>query len=320
MIAQLLEVLIGLTLTYLIFSTIASAVVEVIEMVLQRRGKFLEEGVRQIIAAVAKQSDEATMRTFYDSPFISSLFRDGYQPGDRKLPSYIPPERFADAILQLDRDKDPVFQKFADRMRQAIGPQAEADVNALKAQCMRYFNESMERVSGWYRRYARWWLIGIGLVIAIFGNVDTLKILRTLSQDDALRQQVVEEATRQSSRNAEMGFANSLDQERKKIDDQLKIIDTLGLPVGWSQPEVCSVMRWTCPPSNGHETEASFYSFLSHAPFWSKVLGILLTTFALTFGGPFWFDLMNQFVSLRTSVKPKPKEKEAEAEPASKKD
>lgn len=305
MIAQLLEVLIGLTLTYLIFSTIASALVEIVEMVVQKRGKFLEEGIRQILGAVSNRLDAEDMKTFYESPFISSLFRDDYKPGDRKLPSYIPAGRFADAVLQLDRADEPTFKLFAERMRQVLGPGAENDIEALKAQCIRYFDESMARVSGWYQRYARWWLIGIGFLIATCGNLDTLQIMNTLSQDDALRQRVVEEATRQSNEALGMGFAGTLDQQRKQVDDQLKLVDRLGLPIGWKQPDVCEVFRWTCSSSESPTGDGSVLGFLVHAPFWSKLFGILLTTFALTFGAPFWFDLLNQLVSFRTSAKPK---------------
>jgi hypothetical protein len=253
----------------------------------------------------------ADMKTFYDSPFISSLFRDDYKSADRKLPSYIPAERFADAIFQLGRDAQPTFQLFIERMRQAMEPTAAADAEALRAQCIRYFNESMERVSGWYQRYSRWWLIAIGFAIAVFGNVDTLQIMRTLSTDDSLRQQVVEEATRQSTQATDMGAPVSFDEQRKQLDDQLRLLDSLGLPVGWNVAQMCTTLQWPCPPpQDGDDVEAGI--FLLHAPFWSKVFGLLLTTFALSFGAPFWFDVMNQLASLRTSVKPKDDEEKTE--------
>ena len=38
-----------------------------------------------------------------------------------------------------------------------------------------------------------------------------------------------------------------------------------------------------------------------------KLLGILFTTFAVSLGAPFWFDLLNKFVNIRGSGAPPPK-------------
>ena len=39
-------------------------------------------------------------------------------------------------------------------------------------------------------------------------------------------------------------------------------------------------------------------------------LGWLLTAFAVSFGAPFWFDLLNRFMVVRSTVKPKEKSPE----------
>jgi hypothetical protein len=302
-IIQLLEVLIGLVLVYLVFSTIASAVVEAIEMALQKRGEFLKQGLAEILSAVAGDGKEGDLKEFYESPFISSLFRDSYDGGKGKLPAYIPPERFTDAVLQLANEKKETFEKFVARMKE-VSPKAAADVQKLRDQCIRYFNESMQRVSSWYQRYARWWLLSIGLCIAAAGNVDTLDLMRTLSQDDALREQVVEEATRRAAN----GLPNvPIEEQRAHLEEQLKLVGSLGLPIGWNQAEVCTVFRWYCPQDPAEESEPPkhWFSFAGSGAFWSKLLGVSLTAIALTFSAPFWFDLLNQMVNLRSSLKPK---------------
>lgn len=303
MIVQLLEVLVGLALVYLVFSTIASALVEAIEMALQRRGKYLEQGIGEILTAVAGTRQISDLREFYGSPFISSLFRDSYQDGNGKLPAYIPPERFTDAVLHLAREGKDTFAKFIKRMEEVIGPAAAADVEAIRAQCIRYFNESMQRVSSWYQRYARWWLLAIGFLIASIGNIDTLQLMRTLSQDDALREQVVEEATRRTASTP----TGSIGEQRIQLEEQLKLVDSLGLPIGWTQAEVCTVFQWFCPEDLEEDAEPppGSFDFIAHGAFWSKLLGVWLTAFALTFSAPFWFDVLNQVVNLRSALKPK---------------
>jgi hypothetical protein len=73
---------------------------------------------------------------------------------------------------------------------------------------------------------------------------------------------------------------------------------------------VCAVFGLECP-ENGNDNESLPAS--GSAPFWSKLFGVLLTAFALTFGAPFWFDLLNQLANLRTSLKPKVTESEETA-------
>jgi hypothetical protein len=41
-----------------------------------------------------------------------------------------------------------------------------------------------------------------------------------------------------------------------------------------------------------------------------KVLGIFLTSLAVSQGAPFWFDLLNRFITIRSTVKPREKSAE----------
>jgi hypothetical protein len=48
----------------------------------------------------------------------------------------------------------------------------------------------------------------------------------------------------------------------------------------------------------------------------SDLIGLLLTTFAVSLGAPFWFDLLNRFVNIRSAGKaPEEKPKSPEALP-----
>ena len=39
----------------------------------------------------------------------------------------------------------------------------------------------------------------------------------------------------------------------------------------------------------------------------TKALGLLLTAFAISQGAPFWFDLLNKIIVIRSTVKPREK-------------
>ena len=50
-----------------------------------------------------------------------------------------------------------------------------------------WFNESMDRVSGWYKRWIQYWLFGLGLALAAAANVDTIHIIGALSTDPKMQ-------------------------------------------------------------------------------------------------------------------------------------
>jgi len=44
-----------------------------------------------------------------------------------------------------------------------------------------------------------------------------------------------------------------------------------------------------------------------------RILGWLVTALALSLGAPFWFDLLNKFIVVRSTVKPKEKSPEEQS-------
>jgi hypothetical protein len=49
-------------------------------------------------------------------------------------------------------------------------------------------------------------------------------------------------------------------------------------------------------------------------PWVASLLGWLITAFALSFGAPFWFDLLNKMMVIRSTVKPHEKSPEEGSE------
>jgi hypothetical protein len=65
----------------------------------------------------------------------------------------------------------------------------------------------------------------------------------------------------------------------------LDLIRGAGLPLGWTASRVPErPLDWAI-----------------------KVLGIILTGLAVSLGGPFWFDVLNRFMVVRSTVKPSEK-------------
>lgn len=307
MILQLLDVLIGLTLVYLIFSTAASIAVELLETRLRRRGRMLERGIAEILTRInggAGVPDDtavqAMVRQFYESPFVYSLYEGAYTPQGSKLPSAIPSTRFVGALLAL-AEQHATFRDAANTMLKTSGLSLGDSDAKVRAALAAYFDESMARVTGWYRRHTQTALLAIGAVIAVAVNADTLQIVRTLSQDDALRAKIVATAINMPSAaaptppvcdDATLACEQKLAQ---RVGQQLALAENLGLPLGWHGAGLPACM----PPSGGTACSKG-QALLQDALFVaSKVIGLALTALATTLGAPFWFELLKGFIRTR---------------------
>lgn len=247
------------------------------------------------------------------------------------LPSYIPARNFANALMDIIlhppvetnivRDDSPAassgtvptldapplpasmeavrlgikrnFEKTqVGRALRTLAEQAGNDLNTMRTSIETWFDGSMDRVSGNYKRRTQWILFLLGLLLAISLNANTITIARRLSTDSTLRSVVVAQA------GAFTADPNALkpDFERDK-----KQLDSLGLPLGWSGG-IDFINPLTNPNFN----------------LWAHVLlpwiGWLLTAGAISLGAPFWFDLLNKFMVIRATVKPHEKSPEEGSE------
>ncbi len=220
----------------------------------------------------------------------------------KRYPSYLPSRTVIAAILNLDveaRTKDAAksadealerleqaVESFPnDRVREALTVLlAEAEVRtddaakrieAFRKAAETWYDDTMARVSGWYRRRVQLVLWCIALVIAILLNVDTVNVGRVLWTDDAVRAAVVAQARQAAEQEDPQSVAESVDE--------------LSIPLGWS-------------------FDGGPQDFPSGWQGWlGKALGIVLTAAAVSLGAPFWFDLLGKVARLRsTGVPPKP--------------
>jgi hypothetical protein len=79
----------------------------------------------------------------------------------------------------------------------ALSPLLEAaagDIEQFRENVEGWFNDGMDRVSGWYKRHTMAWQAAIGVALAIGLNIDALLITRTLWRDPALRASLVSQA------------------------------------------------------------------------------------------------------------------------------
>jgi len=175
---------------------------------------------------------------------------------------------------------------------------AENDLAKVTKNLQDWFDSSMDRVAGRYKRTTHFWLLGIGLVMAAAFNINALRIGDGLWRDKTLRESLVQraQATAQSP-----DYQKSLTDSAARAKDLKNImadLRSLNLPIGWT---------------DSAKTEArTRLSGLGSGAWFVVVafLGYLLTALAVTLGAPFWFDLLGKVIVLRSTVKPHEKSPE----------
>lgn len=77
---------------------------------------------------------------------------------------------------------------------QTLWQDSGADIEVFKTKLEQWFDDTMKRATGWYKKYTRIVLFVIGLAMAYWLNVDTFAIRRILSRNDTAREQMVQMA------------------------------------------------------------------------------------------------------------------------------
>jgi len=181
----------------------------------------------------------------------------------------------------------------------------------------KWFDDSMDRVSGVYKRYSQWLALIIGLILAAVLNVDSVDLTLYLWREPAVRQVLAENASHfeltqqdleanpeealQNFRNQFVGLSLPIGWGFTRVpsaafyDDQCQLFPGEGQSFGL--PVIGSNLCLTPPNANNQGNLAI------------KVLGILLTALAARQGAPFWFDVLKRVVNLRgTGANPSEKD------------
>lgn len=283
----ILEVAIGLVFIYLLLSLVCTAASEFISRIFAMRSNNMEKGIRNLLNN-GNKGDLAS--DFYKHPLIKSLSRQGFI--DKNIlrrdgkPSYISSRMFAIVLFDLispgnnkpKNTKDlriAIEAKIPDNETKkallALIDDSNGYLKVVRNNIEGWFNEEMDRVTGWYTRNMQTVVLALALVISIVANADTIMIANTLASDSALRESMISSASE---------FVNNSNNNSNPETMEAPIA-TLGIvPLGWSSMPF-GFWAW-------------FY----------KIFGFLITTFAISLGAPFWFDLLKKMVNLRSTGKP----------------
>jgi hypothetical protein len=320
-----LEVAVGVVFVFVLVSTICSAIREGIEAWLKTRAAFLEFGIRELLR---DKNGTGLTKQLFEHPLVFSLFNGDYKPqklGNKppkqggNLPSYIPSRNFALALMDIAAQgpKQPLegqrpgalsvsalraaIEKNVDLpIRPALLALIDAagdDLDRARVNIETWYDSTMDRVSGWYKRSTLWFIFWIALGIAAVLNINTLAIIDYLSRHDAERSVLI--AT----------IENTSAEKVTSYEDAMSSLDALRLPIGWGEkPKQERVESGSTGNIGSNKGDDVSWVWLEAA------LGWLLTAVAATLGAPFWFDVLNKIMVIRSTVKPHEKSPEEGSE------
>ncbi|MEM6841087.1 MAG: hypothetical protein AAF632_02570 [Bacteroidota bacterium] len=328
---DMLDVAIGMTFIFLLLSLICTALNEIIETYLKKRAVDLERGIRTLL----QDSDGKGLASkLYNHPLISGLFKGEYDPNKIKkngeyksrctLPSYIPSQNFAIALMDavglasVDNKVSPqalkslkdtiggIEKESVKKALLALANNTGDNIDKFRTNIEAWYDSSMDRVAGWYKRRAQIITFCLGLFLAVALNADSIAIFKSLTNNPALRSSLIAASQELiDSQNEENGEAASKEIIKKNIEQ----LEQLRLPIGWD---------WKVPEVDDQtivtNSELAVPSKENYLGWVSKVFGWVLMAIAISLGAPFWFDVLNKFMMVRATVKPKEKSPKEESE------
>ena len=342
---------------------------------------------------VGKNRSYTLYNNFYQHPIIKNYGQNQLF----KKPSYLSAENFATILIETLKDLDgsnrnktatfAMLQTVMDAKRNLIEPEthsiltfhlneAAGDIDVLKFRLAKWYNDTMDRVSGWYKRGTQFKLFLIGITMAVTMNIDSIEIADYLSENKTARAQLAEMGAAAAGKSELKGGDSSIAKEvMDSIKADLKAVNTL-VGLGWGDYGRSDTAfmkfalnispwrdRYKAYKANIDTATTIYNNLLKDARqkrdaaimgspdcfryihiidslhtykktiidqqafamlygtdefdnglkrtyvlgfrLWAfrKWLGFLITAFAIGMGAPFWFHLLNKFVSLRSSVK-----------------
>jgi hypothetical protein len=314
--STVLEVVIGLVFVYLLLAIICTAANEWIAGLLKARSKVLSRTLKNLLGSQPLEeggADDGLVRMFYEHPLIKSMMRD-----EGTHFAYLPARTFSKVLLDLASPGDGVTSPDGGggvtpaAVLDAIRGLPEGDVKRTLLTLLKgldnpdvadmqraveaWFEDTMDRATGWYKRRTQVWTVIVAAVITLLSNADTFQIGRRLWTDPVVRGAVVEEAKVRAQKPRPSITVEYPDEddptnpvvrdlgarsEGDVLSDNERVL--LGKLLGWQQSDIKNWTWWPGLPQ--------------------RLVGWALTILAVSLGAPFWFDVLNKFMHVRSAGK-----------------
>lgn len=378
--------ILAMMLIYALLSILVSILLELWNQFKKTRSKNLKNAIKTMIDG---QEGSSYAKAFYNNYMVEGQTKDAK---DKPI-DHISDDLFTEAFIDLltksshtsteDKTDKDASQKTTrlDLIKKGIEKitdnqplkelllsfcfKANGDYKEFEKYMKDWYNEFMERVSGWYKKAQRYKLFIAGLLVSVALNVDSIFLFNVISKNDTLRNelekvaenvatgysqldsiskrdpdqllktaqksiyQIIDstKATREVVNTGKLdslvlkfeviaGQLDSIEQKKySQTKEALALVSDLSIPIGWKKDR--APLSWKNgdiqKKSQSSTTEKSsvlkeYIDGRNSFTFPNVLLylaGILISALSLSFGAPFWFEMLSKLVGLRKLAKGK---------------
>ena len=291
----ILQVVIGIIFVLLLLSLLATTVMELLAAGLSLRGKNLEKALKNLLAST--DIDEHVLQAFKDNALYRQL---SYRFGKKRYPpSYMGDDTFQSILFEVILKGDHASVGNLKKQIEAVPDQdlkdvlkqlmqdSEENLDQFRGEVKKWYNNIMDRASGWYKKTAQKMLVGIGLAIAVIFNADTIALYQHLASNPqsvdqlvALAEKFVDEEDGSGLVQQDREFEEAYSNLQNLINNEVNRLNQYG--IGWNDFSL-------------EKIDQSGWAI--------KILGWIVTALAISLGAPFWFDLLRKVVNIRNAGK-----------------
>jgi hypothetical protein len=295
--STVLDWAIGIVFVYLLLAILCTTINEWIAGITGVRAQTLKQAIAQLLDDQPHNGGDPTksfLAQFYAHPLIAGMMTPGKKASDAH-PSYLPSRTFATAVMDLatvGTQGSITFVTLESGIKNlpdgdvktallSLLQNASGDLNRAQKNIEHWFDDTMERASGWYKRRTQVVTVVVAAVLTIGTNADTVRIGHVLWTNNTLRSTIVEKAKKAdtSASNARVEYEknNPMKPVFKPAKDDLSM---LSFVLGWQGEDLKDGKAWLL-----------------------RILGWFLSTVAISMGAPFWFDMLNKVMNVRNAGK-----------------
>lgn len=334
--STILDVALSMVFVYLTISLFVSGIAEFINTMIEKRSELIQYALQKLLGTGIFNSfwnhQLTTIKQSRVGGFlkpISYLSADSFSTVligllvEGRTPPILPFNATeTDKTLAMIRQAittDPQFVSLKPLLEPFL---AKADTfEDFKKALEKWYDGYMEQVTGWFKRYNQGMIWIIAVLVTVIFNINTITIAKRISGDQTLRANLVVQAEKTAQSGISKGIFKqdtTANSRRASVDtnfaeyvkakdinlakliiagdsltgvDSLRVneayvqylqdnMESLGIPIGW--------VSWKDTFSGG---------------FLLTMLGWILTAAALSFGAPFWFELLLKIVNIRNVAK-----------------
>jgi hypothetical protein len=176
-----------------------------------------------------------------------------------------------------------------------------------QAKLAAWFDSSMGQLSNLFKRRVQFISFVVAFLVATGLNVDSLQLARALWNDPALRESITVAAQRTIAASTQQPATSQPQKAADDLQQKLQPLFDLRLPIGWviSSADPSGQLN---PRNLGNlffsaredGTTPGLGDWINYVLY--KVVGLLITSFAIMQGSDFWFNLLGRLTAAKDAL------------------